>query len=160
MHDDNPFHFSILPIDPFYDTKPTPPSAETQQDALNDIQQQFVTYMSRAVAERDAFKAVRLIANCERICDAYTSEKYPLLAKFQAELQSDMYKVWRMARRQFIKRALLSPAHEFPLYLADLRDPKLHLDDADSLADFHAVERHLDARQPLFADLHKRTARN
>jgi hypothetical protein len=154
--EDNPFHYSVLPIDPF-PGDPTPsPSAETQQCALDDIQHQFVAYMTVAVQDPDPWKAIRIIVNCEKILDTYTSEGFDLLAEFQIELQADLHKVWRMARRSFIKRALLSPAHEFPLYVADFRDPKLGLDGPDANADFDAVVQHIEEGGPLYEDLRKR----
>ena len=138
------------------DTNPTQPSAETQQEARDDIMQQFVTYMERALQEPDPWKAIRIMANGEQICDIYTSGGFDMLQGFQSELRRDLWKVWRMTRRRFIKAALLSPPHEFPLYFADMRNPELHLDGRDALADFKAVCKHLDRGKPLFAGLRRR----
>jgi hypothetical protein len=121
------------------------------------VTQQFVEYMTRAVAERDPLKALRLLINAERICNSYTATGFVRLAELQGELQSNLHTIFCMARRQFIKRALLSPAHEFRLYLDDMRDPSLHLDGRDALADYERVIAHLDSGEPLNADLHKRT---
>jgi len=61
-----------------------------------------------------------------------------------------------MARRAYIRAALKCTDEELPLYLADMRDPKLGLDgDADALADFRAAERHVDFGESLFGDLRK-----
>lgn len=147
-----PFHYSVLPIDEL-PSDPKPLSPETQQDALDDIQAQFVEYMTLVVRDPDPWVAIRIMVNCERILDSYTSEGFVMLAPVQAKLQADLHKVWRMARRQFLKRALLSPAHEFPLYLADCRDPELGLDGPDAIADFDAVVRHLEEGGPLYGDL-------
>jgi hypothetical protein len=156
MNDDKfPFHYSVLPFDEF-PSDPIAPSAETQQDALDAVQQQFVRYMERAVEEPDPWIAIRIMVNCERILDSYTSEGFAMLVPVQAELQADLHMVWRMERRRFIKRALLSPANEFPLYVAAARDPKLGLDGPDADADFDAVVRHLEEGGPLYGDLRKR----
>jgi hypothetical protein len=152
MRDDNAFYFSILPTG---DPDIPAPSPQIQQDALDDVQQQFVTLMEQAAVDPDPWKAIRIMVNAEKILGIYTNCRFNMLAKAEAEFQSDLHKIWRMARRQFIRRALLSPAHEFPLYLDDQRNPELCLDGPDALEDFHAVERHLDERQPLFDDLHK-----
>lgn len=151
----DPFHYSVLPIDEF-PSDPRPPSAEIQQEALDDIKAQFVRYMTIAVQDPDPWVAIRIMVNCERILDSYTTEGFVMLAPVQAELQADLHKVWRMERRRFIKRALLSPADEFPRYLTTARDPKLGLDGPDADADFDAVVRHIEAGGPLFADLRKR----
>jgi hypothetical protein len=43
----------------------------------------------------------------------------------------------------------------WPDGMEDLRDPKLHLDGPDAIADFHAIEAHLDKGRPLFDGLRK-----
>jgi hypothetical protein len=149
--EDNPFHYPAG----FYEcvNDPLPPSRETQECALFDIQVQFVECMERALAEPDPWVAIRIMVNCERILDTYARERFVMLAPVQRELQADLHKVWRMERRRFIKRALLSPANEFPLYVAAARDPKLGLDGPDADADFDAVVRHLEEGGPLNGDL-------
>jgi hypothetical protein len=134
--EDNQFHYSVLPIDEFSVDHPIAPSAETQQTALDDIEAQFVKYMKLARDDPDPWKAIQIISNAERILDEYVSAGFDRLAPFQAAVQRDLWNVWRCVRRQFLWRALLSPAHEFPRYLATARDPKLGLDGPDADADF------------------------
>ena len=114
-----PFHYSVLPIDEF-PSDPRPPSRETQQDALDDIEAQFVKYMKLARADPDPWAAIQIIINAERILDEYASAGFDRLAPFQAAVQRDLWNAWRCVRRQFIKRALLSPAHEFPGVISPL----------------------------------------
>jgi hypothetical protein len=154
MNDDNPFHYPPG----FYEcaNDPWPPSRETQECVLHDIKAQFVEYMTLAAQDPDPWVAIRIMANCERVLDAYTKERFTMLRPTQRELQADLHKVWRMARRKFIKRAMLSPPDEFPVYLANARDPELGLDGLDAIADCDAVERHLNEGVPLNEDLLKR----
>ena len=149
MHDEN--NGKQCSILPFIPDQPTAPSSDTQQEALDAILREFVSAMTEAEADPNPWRAIKVMVNCEKILDAYTSEGFDSLAEFQQELRADLRKVWRMARRQHIKRALLSPPHEFELYLDDMR----HLDGADAIADFHMVESHLDEGQSLFDDLRK-----
>jgi Leu/Phe-tRNA-protein transferase len=152
--DDSPFHYPAG----FYEsvTDPWPPSRETQECALFDIQVQFVECMERAVQDPDPWVAIKIMVNAERILDAYARGRFVMLAPVRDELRADLHKVWRMERRRFIRRALLSPADEFPRYLAAARDPKLGLDGPDADADFDAVVRHLEQGGPLYGDLRKR----
>ena len=152
--EDNSFRYTV----PLYEcaTDPWPPSRETQECALFDIKAQFVECMERVLADPDPWVAIKIMVNAERILDAYVRERFHMLAPVQAELKADLHKVWRMARRKFLRAALLSPAHEFPQFLATARDPKLGLDGVDADADFDAVVRHLEAGGPLFDDLRKR----
>lgn len=152
--EDTLFHYSPLLFECAPD--PWPPSREMQQCVLEDIQQQFCTYMERALRDPDPWKAIRIMANAEKIFDAYIRERFTMLVPFRRELQADLHKAWRMARRQFIKRALLSPPNEFPLYVANARDPELGLDGPDAIEDLEAVVRHLETREPLNGDLRKR----
>ena len=67
--------------------------------------------------------------------------------------QATLFTFWRMARRQFLKRALKAPDHEYQFYLDTLREG--WLDGLDALADFRATERHVDEGASLFGDLRK-----
>ena len=149
MHDKNGKPCSILPLIP---DQPTSPSAETQQEALDTVLHEFVAAMERAERDPDPWASIRIMANAEKILGIYCEEGFTELQEFRDELKSDLRKVWRMARRQHIKRALLSPPDEFQHYLADMHG----LDGPNALDDFHAVEAHLDLDQPLNEGLLKR----
>jgi hypothetical protein len=147
---------SILLLNPWPEREHWPVPEDVQRDALNEIATQIFEYVEEALKQRDPWEAASIMAKGERCLAGYTAEKFDQLLPLQQALQATLHTFWRMARRQFLKRALKAPDHEFPLYLATARDPKLGLDGPDADADFDAVVRHLEGGGPLYGDLRKR----
>jgi hypothetical protein len=135
----SPFHFSVLPIDPENPFNPRPPSPEIEQEALTDILCQLVTHLTAAakVSRSDPFRAIRVLANCERICAEYTG--FILLADFQRELKTNLRSALRKARRAFLREAFLCRKDEFPAYLQTMRDTGWRSSHAEAQADFDQV---------------------
>jgi hypothetical protein len=160
MRDDDTIHCSTLLLNPWPERQGWPIPEDIQNDTLQEIASQVIRYAEAALQQKDMKRAISVMVNGECLLAGYTAKRFYSLEPFQAHIHDTLNTIWRMARRQFIKRALLSPPHEFQLYLDDMRDPKLGLDGADAIADFEAVCRSLDSGEPLNADLRKRTARN
>jgi hypothetical protein len=96
----NPFHYSILPFDPLPDEEPTEPSLECQQDALEDICGQLITYLTDAANDgADTTRAATILAYCDVILGDYAEEGFTLLGDFREELRSDLRSALRKARQ-------------------------------------------------------------
>jgi hypothetical protein len=94
------------------------------------------------------------MCNAERVMDHFVRAVGNLpLQPLLHGLRRTLTLVWRAARRVLIKRALQCPASEIAAY--DKTFAEFALDDEHSEADFHAVCRHLDKGEPLFADLRR-----
>ena len=126
------------------------------QDALDDILHEFVAAMTLAEDCADPMEAIRVMARAEKILGIFVEAGFGNCAEYRQELRNDLDTIRRMARRQFIKRALLAPNHEVEAYLADMHNPKLHFDGADASEEFEAACQHLDCGRPLNDGLLKR----
>jgi hypothetical protein len=154
--DDNPFHFSVLP----FPSKLRPPSPATQQAVLDDISRQLIVFLSLAKKDkRNPFRALSILANCERVLDVYTSAGYDQLSEFKHALQTDLRTALRMARRYFIRQVLLSSKEELPDIMEEFYATGWKYR-GEALKDYKIVEAHIDYGMDLFADLHKRQRRN
>jgi hypothetical protein len=97
--DSDPFHFSVLPIDPLPDEEPTEPSFEVQKEALDDICSQLVTYLTAAAKDKsDPLRPAYILAHCDRICDVYACAGFNLFSEFQQELRTDLRTALRKVR--------------------------------------------------------------
>jgi hypothetical protein len=156
MRDDDDIRigYSVLPFNPlnFWDTSPVYPAIQRQ--ALEDTARQIIDCLSEALKRKDdPWLAMRVIVRGESIVANYVRHRFETMEPFQRQMQGTIHKLWRCARRQFIKRALKAPDHEYQKYLATFREG--WMDGPDALEDFQAAERHLDEGLSLFSDLRK-----
>jgi hypothetical protein len=101
--------------------------------------------------------ALKRFARAEKVIAQYTDVNFTMLEPMQQALQATLHTFWRIARRQFIKRALKAPDHEYSLYLDTFREGWLDGKDADE--DFRAAERHVDEGARLMEGIWPRPER-
>jgi hypothetical protein len=135
--DDLPnFHYKILPINLYPWEKGLPPDAENEREALRDVSEQLIKYMTEALKHKDdPWRAIKIIAKAERIVSDYVQEDFCSFEPLQAGLQRTLRLTFRMARRAFIRSCFkhgMDPTTE---------GARFHDDTWDE--DFVAVERHL-----------------
>jgi hypothetical protein len=126
---------------------------ETQRQVLDEMASQLFEVLEEALKQKDPWAAVKIFARGERIVAQYTAVNFTMLEPLHQALQATLHTFWRMARRQFLKRALKAPDHEYQFYLDTLREG--WLDGLDAQADFRCAERHVDFGASLFGDLRK-----
>jgi hypothetical protein len=103
VDDSDPFVFRVLPIDD--PDEPMPPSSEIQQEALDDIACQLITYLTDAANDKsDPMRPAYILAHCDQTCAVYAEAGFDMLAEFQYELRTDLGSALRKAR-------LMSEAH-------------------------------------------------
>jgi hypothetical protein len=155
MKRDPEINCSVLLINPWPERESWPVPDDMQRVALDEIATQIFHIVEEALKQKDdPWAAARVFARGERYVALYTAEKFTMLEPLHQALQATLHTFWRMARRQFIKRALKAPDHEYPLYLDTFREG--WLDGVDAQADFRAAERHVDEGASLFGDLRRR----
>jgi len=143
---------STLNFNPWPEREHWPVPNDTQRDTLHEIASQVIRYVEEAQKNKDdPSRAISIIVKGERLLGEYTAEKFDQLLPFQQALQAILHTFWRMARRQFIKRALKAPDHEYPEYLKTFREG--WLDGPDSTEDFRAAVRHVDQGARLMEGL-------
>jgi hypothetical protein len=148
------FDLHFLPHLDGLEGQPSLPSPWDQHEARAEVLHQLTSYLFFALKNKDdPWQPIKIMVRAERLVSIYVDAGFDLMEDLQAELQHTLHAAFRLARRQFIKRALLSPDHEFPLYVADMRDPALRLDGPDAIDDLAAVQAHLDHGRSLLDDL-------
>jgi hypothetical protein len=136
------FVYRILPIDPDFPTNPRRPSPEIQQEALTDVLCQLVTYLAAAAkaSRSDPFKAIRVLANCERILDSYASANFDLIGEYQRLLKTNLRAALRQARRTFFREAFLSRSmEEFSTYRQTMVDAGWRMSHPEAFEDYNTV---------------------
>jgi hypothetical protein len=132
------------------------PTPEAEHVAFIDLTGQVIESISLALENKfDPWRAITVMAGAERLMDLYASHGFTSLLPLQRQLQATLHTAWRMARRRFVRAALRAPAQEYEAYQATFKSGMF--DGPDALADWHAVERHLDEGRALFSDLHRRS---
>jgi hypothetical protein len=139
MYDDsNPFHFSVLPIDPM--DPPTPPSAETQEEAFTDVAVQLITNLTIVAKDTsDPWRAIRILGHCQGMLDAYIRAGFNLLIAFQHDLKADPVGALREARRAFLAYGFKCPRSEYPEFLRILKATGWRTDDREAQEDYDEV---------------------
>jgi hypothetical protein len=149
------FEMKFLPFIEMAEQTPTPPPPWVQCEVRDEIMRQLVGYVHHAITKRkdDVWKPFQIMARAEKLIDIYVQEQFDELIPLREDLRRSLHNAWRCVRRRYIRAALKCGAEELPLYLADMRDPKLGLDGPDGLDDFRAAERHVDLGVPLMQGL-------
>jgi hypothetical protein len=142
-HDDDRITCGVLPFsfsdfDP-NDDRPALPSV--QREALTDIQCQLVTHLVIAAKDKtDPFKAIRTLANCQKILAEYAAANFDLLAAYQHELKTNLRSALREARRTFFREAFLSRSmEEFATYKQVMLDAGWRTSHSEALEDYNTV---------------------
>jgi hypothetical protein len=155
MRDDDPeIMCGVVPINPFPWQKDEPPEPAPHRQVFLEITGQLIEYLSEAVKERDHKRGLRIMVQAERVMGEYTREGFYLLLPMQRDLRDAIYCAFRIARRLFIRKALLCPPEQIPQYQKDLEE--LGWCGPDATEDFRAVVRHLDEGTRLLGDLRYR----
>jgi hypothetical protein len=155
MRDDDPqVTCGVVPINPFPWQKGEPPEPVTHSEVFLEITSQLIEFLEAALKERDdPDKPLRIIAQAENLMGTYTSEGFFLLEQIQRDLQDTLHTAWRMARRQFIRKALRCQPYETETYIQHFRE--LGWRGAEAMEDFHAVESALAEGRSIFEDLRR-----
>jgi hypothetical protein len=154
--DDLPFMYSVLPICLSLEERYLPVHPDSQRQAFFDVTGQIIEALSVALkkTKEDPWAAVRVIVKGERIVAEYVDEGFDLLEPFQRDLQDTLHTAWRMARRQFIRRALRCQPYETETFIRHFRE--LGSSGAEAMEDFRAVESALMRGVSIFEDLRRR----
>jgi hypothetical protein len=145
---------SVLPFSPIIGDD-SPPDPATHCEVFLEITGKLIECLSAALLERDdVWKSLRIVAQAERLMGEYTSEGFYLLLPMQRDLQFTLHMAWRMARRQFIKHALLCPPNQTETYVRHFRE--LGWRGGEAVADFRAVEAALARGESIFDDLRRK----
>jgi hypothetical protein len=144
---------SVLPFSPIAgDTDPPDPAIH--REVFLEITSQLIEFLEAALKDRDdPNKPLRIIAQAERLMGEYTREGFYLLLPLQRDLQDTLHTAWRMARRQFIRKALRCQPHETETYVRYFRE--LGWKGAEAMEDFRAVEAALARGTSIFEDLRR-----
>jgi hypothetical protein len=141
--------FALYPWD-----KDEPPDPGVHRDVFFEITSQLIKYLSAALKERDdVWKPFRIMAQAEKLMGEYTSEGFYLLLPIQRDLQDTLHTAWRMARRQFIRRALRCQPHETETFIRYFKE--FDWKGAEAMEDFRAVESALARGVSIFDDLRR-----
>src|SRR5262249_1987544 len=133
-----------------------PAHPDAQLAAFKEITDQLFEHAYAALKDRDDhWKVFRIIARAERLLGIYTSENFDHLLPIHRELQNTLHLAFRIVRRAFIRRALTCPEDQRAAYDEYIRSGKL--EGPDAVADYEAVEKHLDEGRALYDDLHRRS---
>jgi hypothetical protein len=120
---DNPFHYSVLPIDPDFPDNPRPPLPENQQMAFDDIINQLIANLAIAAKDKsDPLRPFRVLAACKSIVESYTSAGFDMFNEFEHALKNDLHNALRMARRIFLRQLFLAPPHQYPAFRQTLME--------------------------------------
>jgi hypothetical protein len=151
--DDPELKCSVLPFSPIFgDTDP--PNPTTHREVFLQITSQLIEFLCAALKERDdPNRPLRIIAQAEKLMDEYTREGFYLLAPIQRDLQDTLHTAWRMARRQFIRRALRCQPHETETFIRYFRE--FGWSGAEAMEDLRAVENALARGVSIFEDLRR-----
>lgn len=137
-----------LPFPLYPDEADEPVRLDVQSEVFDEIYQQLWDYLLAAYQNRDdRWQALRIIIQAEKLIAEYTRQGFYLLNPLAEVLNL----LFRAERRIFIRRAVLCREAERPIYKEALK----RFEGPDALADFDAVQRHLDEGGPLFDDLRK-----
>jgi hypothetical protein len=154
MGKDPEFTCGVVPINVYPWQKDEPPDPSTHRDVFLEMTSQLIEYLSEALEARDdPNRALRIIAQAERSIGMYTSEGFYLLAPIQRDLQDTLHTAWRMARRQFIRRALRCQPHETETFIRYFKE--FDWKGAEAMEDFRAVESALARGVSIFEDLRR-----
>ena len=137
--------------------KNSPVPEETQRQVLDEMMSQLFEVVEEALKQTDPWAAVKIFANGERIVARYIAVNFTILEPLHQALLATLETFWRMARRQFLKRALKAPDHEYQFYLDTLREGWLDGEGADE--DFRCAERHVDEGARLMEGIWPRPER-
>ena len=131
-----------------------PHDADTQREVFLTITGQLISFLEAALKDRDdPDRPLRIIAKAERLVATYTSEGFYLLEPFHRDLRDTLHTAFRMARRQFIRRALRCQPHETERFVRHFRKPEW--EGAEAMEDYWAVESALREGRNIFEDLHR-----
>jgi hypothetical protein len=153
MRDDPVIDCHVIPINPIIGDN-SPPDPGVHREVFLEITSQLIDFLSEALKERDdPNRPLRIIAQAEKVIGMYTSIGFYLLDPIQRDLQDTLHTAWRMARRQFIRRALRCQPHEIDTYVRHFRE--LGWKGAEAMEDFRAVESALGQGVSIFEDLRR-----
>jgi hypothetical protein len=153
--DDLPFTYRVLPICLSPEERDLPAHPDSQREAFFDITGQIIEHLSAALkkTKEDPWAAIKVIVKGERIVAEYVEEGFDLLAPIQRDLQDTLHTAWRMARRQFIRRALRCQPHETETFIRYFKE--FDWKGAEAMEDFRAVESALARGVSIFEDLRR-----
>jgi hypothetical protein len=139
---------------PFCFTDPDAPiNPEAHRLTFLDVGHQIIEHVEAALKRKDDRAAFRMMAKGERIVAAYVAEGFFLFEPFQQQLRESVYLSLRLARREFIRRALTCPEDRRPFYDEFIRSGAL--EGPGAVEDYEIVERHLDEGKALWDDLRR-----
>src|SRR5262249_20791676 len=117
-----PFYTGLLPLNIPGDLSPIPgtllPPRQLQREVCEEIVQQLIEHVQGVISKYpdDVWLPFQILARAEKLITSYIEEEFDELVPLQQEVRRTLHTRWRMARRKFIRRALMCADDARPLY--------------------------------------------